>query len=144
MSHIGTPPAEGACMYLHNTFGRGVLDFAAPLFTEIEKTFDPVFAEEDGGFKANVIRAFEDGNYVFEVEMPGFSKEDVKVRLDQHGHLNLEGKTTKRGKEVKFEQAYEVPEKADLSTVDASLKNGIFRLTFKRKNKHKPKEIKIK
>ena len=80
-------------MYLHNTFGRGVLDFAAPLFTEIEKTFDPVFVEEDG-------------DYVFEVEMPGFSKEDVKVRLDQHGHLNLEGQTTKRGKEVKFGQAF--------------------------------------
>ena len=79
-------------MYLHNTFGRGLLDFATPLFSEIEKTFDPVFAEEDG-------------DYVFEVEMPGFSKEDVKVRLDQHGHLNLEGKTTKKGKEVKFGQA---------------------------------------
>ena len=118
-------------MYLHNTFGRGVLDFAAPLFTEIEKTFDPVFVEEDG-------------DYVFEVEMPGFSKEDVKVCLDQHGHLNLEGQTTKRGKEVKFGQAYEVPEKADLSSADASLKDGVFRLTFKRKNEHKPKEIKIK
>ena len=118
-------------MYIPTTFGRGLLDFATPLFTEIEKTFDPAFAEEDG-------------DYVFEVEMPGFSKEDVKVRLDQHGRLNLEGKTTKRGKEVKFGQAYEVPEKADLSTADASLKNGIFRLTFKRKNKHKPKEIKIK
>jgi len=65
-------------MYLPDTFSRGLLSFATPLFTEIEKTFDPVFAEEDG-------------DYVFEVEMPGFSKEDVKVRLDQHGHLNLEG-----------------------------------------------------
>jgi HSP20 family molecular chaperone IbpA len=118
-------------MYLHNTFGRGLLDFATPLFTEIENTFDPVFVEEDG-------------DYVFEVEMPGFSKEDVKVHLDQHGHLNLEGQTTKRGKEVKFGQAYEVPEKADLPSADASLKDGVFRLTFKRKNKYKPKEIKIK
>ena len=118
-------------MYLHNTLSRGLLDFATPLFTEIEKTFDPVFAEENG-------------NYIFEVEMPGFSKDDVKIRLDQDGHLNLEGKTTRRGKEVKFGQAYEVPEKADLSTADASLRNGVFRLMFKRKNKHKPKEIKIK
>lgn len=118
-------------MYLHNTFGRGVLDFATPLLTEIEKSFDPVFAEENG-------------DYVFEVEMPGFSKEDVKVSLDQNGHLNLEGQTTKKGKKVKFGQTYEVPEKADPSSADASLKNGVFRLTFKRKNKHKPKEIKIK
>lgn len=118
-------------MYLSNTLSRGLLDFATPLFTEIEKTFDPVFVEEEG-------------DYVFEVEMPGFSKEDVKIRLDQNGHLNLEGKTTRRGTEVKFGQSYEVPEKADLSTADASLKNGVFRLTFKRKNKHKPKEIKIK
>ena len=118
-------------MYLSNTFGRGLLDFATPLFAEIEKTFDPVFVEENG-------------DYVFDVEMPGFSKEDGKIRLEQNGHLTLEGKTTKRGREVKFGQAYEVPEKADLSTADASLKNGIFRLTFKRKNKHKPKEIIIK
>ncbi len=114
-------------MYLHNTFGRGLLDFATPLFTEIEKTFDPVFAEENG-------------NYVFEVEMPGFSKDDVKIRLDQDGHLNLEGKTTRRGKEVKFGQAYEVPEKADLSSADASLKDGVFRLTFKRKTNTNPRK----
>ena len=125
-------------MYLSNTLGRGLLNFATPLFEELERVptsweeiFDPAFVEEDG-------------DYVFEVEMPGFSKEDIKIQLDQNGHLNLEGKTTKRGKEVKFGQAYEVPEKADLATADASLKNGIFRLTLKRKNKHKPKEIKIK
>ena len=55
-------------MYLHNTLGRGLLDFATPLLTEIEKTFDPAFVEEDG-------------DYVFEVEMPGFSKEDVKINI---------------------------------------------------------------
>ena len=49
-------------MYLPNTLGRGLLDFATPLFVEIEKTFDSAFAEEDG-------------DYVFEVEMPGFSKD---------------------------------------------------------------------
>ena len=55
-------------MYLHNTFSRGLLNFATPLFEELEKPharwegfFDPAFAEEDG-------------DYVFEVEMPGFSK----------------------------------------------------------------------
>ena len=74
-------------MYLPNTLGRGLLDFATPLFVEIEKTFDSAFAEEDG-------------DYVFEVEMPGFSKEDVKVRLDQHGHLNLEGQPQKGAKKL--------------------------------------------
>jgi len=125
-------------MYLSNTLGRGLLNFATPLFEELERVptsweeiFDPAFVEEDG-------------DYVFEVEMPGFSKEDIKIQLDQNGHLNLEGKTTRRGKEVKFGKTYEVPEKADLATADASLKNGIFRLTLKRKNRHKPKEIKIK
>ena len=138
MSHVGTPPAQGYIMYLSNTLSRGLLNFATPLFEELENPharwegfFDPAFAEEDG-------------DYVFEVEMPGFSKEDIKIQLDQNGHLNLEGQTTRKGNKVKFGKTYEVPEKADLSTADASLKNGIFRLTFKRKNKHKPKEIKIK
>lgn len=118
-------------MYLHDTLGRGLLDIATPLFTEIQNTLDPVFIEEEG-------------NYIFEVEMPGFTKEDVKVNIEAAGHLNLQGKTTRRGKEVKFGQTYHIPEKADASTADATLKDGIFRLTFRKKNKHKPKEIKIK
>ena len=118
-------------MYLHDTFSRGLLDIATPLFTEIQNSLDPVFIEEEG-------------NYVFEVEMPGFTKEDVKVNIEAAGHLNLQGKTTRRGKEVKFGQTYHIPEKADASTADATLKDGIFRLIFKKKNKHKPKEITIK
>ena len=69
-------------MYLHDTLGRGLLDIATPLFTEIQNTLEPVFVEEDG-------------NYVFEVEMPGFTKEDVKVNIESTGHLNLQGKAPK-------------------------------------------------
>ena len=108
-------------MYLHDKFGRGLLDIATPLFNEIQSTLDPVFIEENG-------------DYVFEVEMPGFTKEDVKVNIEAAGHLNLQGKTTRRGKEVKFGQTYHIPDKADPATADASLKNGIFRLIFKKKN----------
>ena len=118
-------------MYLHDTFGRGLLDIATPLLGEIQNTLDPIFIEENG-------------NYVFEVEMPGFTRDDVKVDVDAAGHLNLQGTTKRRGKEVKFGQTYHIPDKADPSTADASLKNGIFRLIFKKKSKHKPKEIKIK
>ena len=118
-------------MYLHSNFGRGLLDFATPLFEEIDRAYTPDFAEENG-------------EYIFEVEMPGFAKEDVKVNVDTSGHLNLQGKTTRRGKEVKFGQTYHIPEKADAATADASLKNGIFRLILKKKNKHKPKQIQIK
>ena len=56
-------------MYLHDTFGRGLLDIATPLFNEIQNSLDPVFIEEDG-------------NYIFEVEMPGFAREDVKVNIE--------------------------------------------------------------
>ena len=122
-------------MYLTDTFSRGLLDVATPFFEEIDRSFsrhhEPAFAEEDG-------------NYVFEVEMPGFTKEDVKVNVDSTGHLNLQGTTKRRGKEVKFGKTYHIPEKADPATADASLKNGIFRLILKKKAKHKPKEIKIK
>ena len=122
-------------MYSQTLFGRGLLDIATPLFEEIDRSIShydhPAFAEEEG-------------DYVFEVEMPGFTKDDVKVNVDAAGHLNLQGTATRRGKEVKFGQTYHIPEKADPSTAEASLKNGVFRLIFKKKNKHKPKEIKIK
>tara|TARA_R100000664_G_scaffold752_1_gene2140 strand:- start:1499 stop:1855 length:357 start_codon:yes stop_codon:yes gene_type:complete len=118
-------------MLMPTAFSRGLLDFATPLFEEIERSHNSYFTEEDG-------------KYIFEVEMPGFAKEDVKVNVDTSGHLNLQGKTTRRGKEVKFGQTYHIPEKADAATADASLKNGIFRLILKKKNKHKPKQIQIK
>jgi|TARA_R110002020_G_scaffold7575_2_gene31747 HSP20 family molecular chaperone IbpA len=118
-------------MYLHSNFSRGLLDLATPLFAEIEQNHTPDFAEEDG-------------KYIFEVEMPGFSKEDVKVNINTEGHLNLQGKTKRKGKEVKFGHTYQIPEKADPSTADAVLKNGIFKLTLNKKHKHKPKEIEIK
>ena len=122
-------------MYSPTLFGRGLLDVATPLFEEIDRSFSrydhPAFVEEEG-------------NYVFEVEMPGFTKDDVKVDVAAAGHLNLQGTTTRRGKEVKFGQTYHIPDKADPATADASLENGIFRLIFKKKSKHKPKEIKIK
>ena len=104
---------------------------ATPLFEEIEQNHAPGFAEEDG-------------KYIFEVEMPGFSKEDVKVNINTEGHLNLQGKTKRKGKEVKFGHTYRIPEKADSSTADAVLKNGIFKLTLNKKDKHKPKEVEIK
>ena len=122
-------------MYAPTTFGRGLLDFATPLFEEIDRS---IYKNHHNAFLE------EDGAYIFEVEMPGFTKDDVKVNVDSSGHLNLQGKTTRRGKEIKFGETYYIPEKADPSTADASLKNGIFRLTFKKKNKHKPKEITIK
>jgi len=110
-----------------------LLDFATPLFTDIER----VFHEENNYFFE------EDGDYVFEVEMPGFDKKDVSIKIDNTGHLNLQGKTKRRDKEVKFGKTYRVPEKADASSVEAKLDKGILTITLKRKEKHKPKEIQI-
>ena len=122
-------------MYVPTTFGRGLLDFATPLFAEIDRS---LYKDYQNSFLE------EDSSYIFEVEMPGFTKDDVKVHVDSSGHLNLQGKTTRRGKEVKFGETYPIPEKADPATAEATLKDGIFRLLFKKKNKHKPKEITIK
>ena len=121
-------------MYTPSTsFSRGLLDFATPLFTDIERAFH----EENSYFFE------EDGDYVFEVEMPGFDKKDVSIKIDNTGHLNLQGKTNRRGKEVKFGKTYKIPEKADTSSVEAKLDKGILTITLKRKEKHKPKEIQI-
>jgi HSP20 family molecular chaperone IbpA len=121
-------------MYTPSTsFSRGLLDFATPLFIDIERALH----EEDDYFFE------EDGDYMFEVEMPGFNKEDVNIKIDSTGHLNLQAKTKRRGKEVKFGKTYRVPQKADTSSVEAKLDKGILTLILKKKEKHKPKEIKI-
>ena len=70
------------------------------------------------------------------VEIPGVTKQDVKVNTFDHS-VDISAETPDK----KYHRVVEVPSDADLDSVQSTYKNGILELTFKRK--HRTKEIQV-
>jgi HSP20 family molecular chaperone IbpA len=121
-------------MHVSNiSYNRGLLDLAMPLFMELEKStnenYEDFFERED--------------SYNYEVEMAGYDRKDIKINIDSNGDINLQAKRKRRGREVNLDKAYSIPESADPSSLKASLDKGILTLTLGKKEKYKPREIKV-
>ena len=92
--------------------------------------------------------------YVFRMEVPGIQKEDISIEF-KDGSLMVRGER-KSDTEVKqddyhrvesysgtFYRSFRLPETVDHQKIDASLKNGILRLTIAKAEEKKPKTIPI-
>jgi HSP20 family protein len=73
------------------------------------------------------------------VEMPGISKQDIKINAYDN---SLEVSTTETAPK-KYRSFVELPPDADVETAKSTYTNGILEITFKKKGKPKGKEIKI-
>lgn len=73
------------------------------------------------------------------VEMPGISKDDIKVNAYEN---KVEISTTEKA-ERKYHKVVDLPPDADIDSVKSSYKNGILEITFNKKAKPKGKEVKI-
>lgn len=80
--------------------------------------------------------------YVCEVEVPGFSKEDldISVKNEELGELiTIKAKNNKR----KGETSLWVPSAADGSLAKASAENGLLTIAIPLKNNFQPKKLKV-
>ena len=95
----------------------------------------------------------EDENSVYvEAEMPGFSKDDISVTLEQ-GVLNISAERkpedfegTKHLQERLYTQVqrrFTLPAAVDESTVEAGFKDGVLTLKIQKTPEAKPRRIKI-
>jgi HSP20 family protein len=73
------------------------------------------------------------------VEMPGISKQDIKINAYDS---SVEVSTTETAPK-KYRRLIELPPDADVETAKSTYTNGILEITFKKKGKPKGKEIKI-
>lgn len=73
------------------------------------------------------------------VEMPGISKEDIKVNAFEN---KVEISTSEKG-ERKYHKIVDLPPDADIDSVKSYYKNGILEITFNKKVKPKGKEVKV-
>jgi HSP20 family protein len=124
-------------------FERYVTDvFAAPSTTKLYPSIDVY--EKDG--KLN-----------FEIEVPGFKKDDIKVTLDNNV-LTIQGekrfeKTEKDKKyylservEGAFTRSFNLGDDVLTDTIEANYENGVLTITMQKKEPEKPavKQIEIK
>ena len=128
---------------------------------EINRMFDNFFRgiqEEDSSFSAwtpAVDIAEHDDAYLVKVELPGVSKDDVKITLESN-ILTIRGEK-KQEKETKkenyhrmersygsFQRSFTLPSTVKSDKIDAVYKDGILTVTLPKEEEAKPKQIEVK
>ncbi|MGB8025668.1 MAG: archaeal heat shock protein Hsp20 [Nitrososphaeraceae archaeon] len=74
------------------------------------------------------------------VEMPGVSKENIKINVYDNSVEVTATDTEKR----KYHEVIEVPAETDIETATSTYKNGILEITFKKKEQTRPKGKQVK
>lgn len=106
-------------------------------------------------FKPRVDIAEDNENFYFSFDMPGFRREDIKVKIDENNVLLIEGNKTvtemkddmKRLRSERafgeFSRTFQLPDTADGEKVTAKFADGVLDVTIAKKEAAKPKTIVI-
>lgn len=101
---------------------------------------DPFFSEKENKIMKTDVKE-KDGNYILEIDIPGYDKEDIQIEL-QDGYVTVtatknEEKEDKHAKYLKRERfsgmcsrSYYAGENVTEEDIKASFKNGILTITF--------------
>ena len=120
--------------YLNNYRNR-----RAPSVLNDALTFADELIDTLCGFYYTQLNVNEDEeSYSFEVDLPGFTKNDIKVDLKQN-NLILTAKNDSRERN----KTVTLPQDIDGDKISASLKNGVLNITIPKKVKGDCKRIKV-
>lgn len=143
---------------------RDLASFPSDMFSlqrEMNKVFDSFFrgVDEPGLLNASwtpaVDVAEEENDYIVKVELPGVSKDDVKITLESN-ILTVRGEK-KAEKEINeknyhrtersygsFQRSFTLPTSVKNDKIDAEYKDGILSITLPKAEEAKPKQIEVK
>lgn len=131
-----------------------------PRKNDIFRNFDAVLNNffDDGvdyGYKIPAVDVQEDENsFLLEAEMPGMSEKDVDIHVENN-MLTLSSKKEEENREEKkgyvlrerrsasFSRSFMLPKNVDSEKIEASMKNGILKLSIPKSEEAKPKKIEI-
>lgn len=103
------------------------------------------------------INLYENGdNVTVELEAPGYTKDDIKVNLE-NGILTVSGRINKESKEedkdkkyyrkeintMSFSRSIEIPYLVDPGKTEAKFKDGMLTITMPKQENAKPKQIEV-
>lgn len=137
---------------------RDLLDITDEMNRLVKNVFDSDTRETSlfkGTWNPAVDISEDKDNFYLHVELPGLTKEDVKVKYEE-GLLSVTGekKAEKEEKDVnyhrversygKFERSFRVPSRIVNENIDADFSNGVLTVTLPKAEEIKPKEIEVK
>ncbi|MBI4418360.1 MAG: Hsp20/alpha crystallin family protein [Ignavibacteriales bacterium] len=133
----------------------------------VQREFDRLFGslmrggiQDDGTFGVSVwtppVDIYEQENeYVVKAELPGMSKDDVKITLESNV-LTIQGEKKEekedRGEDFRrmertygsFQRSFTLPTSVKSDLIDATYKNGVLMITLPKAEEAKPKQIEVK
>ena len=113
---------------------------------------DPFFGEKENKIMKTDVKE-KDGNYILEVDIPGYDKEDIQIEL-RDGYLTVtatkneekEDKKTKYLRRERFSgmcsRSYYVGDNVKEEDIKANFKNGILKIEFPKEAEKKIEERK--
>lgn len=94
--------------------------------------------------------AEEDGHYMLSLEMPGISKDDIKIEMADNtvtisGERRFENKSAWYGERRygKFQRSFTLPAGIDTDKIEANYQDGVLHLLVPKAESAKPRQIKI-
>jgi HSP20 family protein len=153
MSLVRWNPARDLATWPSNLFG---------IQREMNRMFDNFFDSSDRGedyalttWSPAVDIAEHDDQYIVKMELPGVSKEEVKITLESN-ILTIRGEK-KQEKETKkenyhrversygsFQRSFTLPTTVKSDRIDAAFKDGILSISLPKAEEAKPKQIEVK
>jgi HSP20 family protein len=130
------------------------------LFDELDNLFATGFdwtgRELSGALYPNVDINETDGGYTIKADLPGLTKEDIKVNIED-GVLSISGEkkqeVEKKEKDRyyhfersygRFSRAFSLPTNVDGKHIEAKYNNGVLEVHLKKSEETKPKAIEVK
>jgi len=129
---------------------------------EMNRLFDNFFRGTDRGDDAALTAwspavdiAEHDSEYLVNVELPGVTKEDVKITLESniltvHGEKKQEKETKKENYHRversygSFQRSFALPSTVKSEKIDAAFNNGVLSIRLPKAEEAKPKQIEVK
>lgn len=125
----------------------------------IFNTFEPSFAFETGDFLPRVDISETEKQLQIQAEIPGLTKDDFKLTVNDNNVLVLKGSKKRESEEQKnengityqriertcgeFTRSFVLPDNVNPESIAAKFENGVLNIAFDKIEPQKPKEIEI-
>jgi HSP20 family protein len=133
--------------------------------TSLARSFDDIFEDFFGNrwldrseysyWTPEVDVIEEENKYILKMDLPGLSKEDVKISVE-NDTLKISGEKKYENEEKKknyhrceryygkFERSFNIGKEIDTEKIEANFKNGVLNLELAKAESAKPKSIEVK
>ena len=127
------------------------------LFNDFDKALDNFFDDVPfwNSSKPSVDIREEEGKFILEAELPGFSEKDLDIKVEENlltlsskkeesKEEKKEGYLLRERKNTSFSRCFHLPKNIDRDKIEARYKNGVLSLDIPKSPEAKPKTINVK